>query len=427
MKIHIHTLGCKVNQFESAALAAILTRRGFTVTQEETGLDAIVVNTCAVTAEAGRKSRQAVRRLKELNPQAVVGVCGCWSQSDAGAAGELAQIVFGSADKEGFAQALENALGGGGGQVRVDDALARRDFELLPAGSPEGRTRALLKIEDGCVNFCSYCIIPYTRGRVRSLPLEDCAAQARELCRSDYREIVLTGIEIASYGSDLPGTPTLTQAVVAVAQAAPECRVRLGSLEPRVVTEDFCRELSALPNLCPHFHLSLQSGCDRTLSAMRRKYDTARFTASVELLRSAFPNCGITADLICGFPGETEEDFAQTLSFIEKCRFSSMHVFPYSLRPGTRAASMEQLPRAVREERAHRAAQTARQMKDRFLKEQLGRTLPVLFETPEHGMWCGHTGNYLLVYARGDDLRNTVANVQITGVSDGALWGNILL
>ena len=427
MKIHIHTLGCKVNQFESAALAAILTRRGFTVTQEETGLDAIVVNTCAVTAEAGRKSRQAVRRLKELNPQAVVGVCGCWSQSDAGAAGELAQIVFGSADKEGFAQALENALGGGGGQVRVDDALARRDFELLPAGSPEGRTRALLKIEDGCVNFCSYCIIPYTRGRVRSLPLEDCAAQARELCRSGYREIVLTGIEIASYGSDLPGTPTLTQAVVAVAQAAPECRVRLGSLEPRVVTEDFCRELSALPNLCPHFHLSLQSGCDRTLSAMRRKYDTARFTASVELLRSAFPNCGITADLICGFPGETEEDFSQTLSFIEKCRFSSMHVFPYSLRPGTRAASMEQLPRAVREERAHRAAQTARQMKDRFLKEQLGRTLPVLFETQENGMWCGHTGNYLLVYARGDDLRNTVANVQITGVSDGALWGNILL
>ncbi len=427
MKIHIHTLGCKVNQFESAALAAILTRRGFTVTQEETGLDAIVVNTCAVTAEAGRKSRQAVRRLKELNPQAVVGVCGCWSQSDAGAAGELAQIVFGSADKEGFAQALENALGGGGGQVRVDDALARRDFELLPAGSPEGRTRALLKIEDGCVNFCSYCIIPYTRGRVRSLPLEDCAAQARELCRSDYREIVLTGIEIASYGSDLPGTPTLTQAVVAVAQAAPECRVRLGSLEPRVVTEDFCRELSALPNLCPHFHLSLQSGCDRTLSAMRRKYDTARFTASVELLRSAFPNCGITADLICGFPGETEEDFSQTLSFIEKCRFSSMHVFPYSLRPGTRAASMEQLPRAVREERAHRAAQTARQMKDRFLKEQLGRTLPVLFETQENGLWCGHTGNYLFVYARGNGLRNTVANVQITGVSDGALWGNILL
>ena len=427
MRIHIHTLGCKVNQFESAALAAMLTERGHQITQEETGLDAVVVNTCAVTAEAGRKSRQAARHLKELNPGAVVALCGCWSQAEAEAASELGDVVFGSGDKAGLADALERAFTERKGAVRVDNALERRAFERLPAGSPEGRTRALLKIEDGCVNFCAYCIIPYTRGRVRSLPLEECAREAEKLAREGYREIVLTGIEIASYGADLPGKPTLTDAVTAVCAAAPGCRIRLGSLEPRVVTEDFCRALAALPNLCPHFHLSLQSGCDRTLKAMRRKYDTARFYASVALLRRYFDNCGLTADLITGFPGETDADHRETLAFIERCAFSSMHVFPYSVRPGTVAAQMEQLPRALKESRAREASAVARRMKKRFLEAQIGKILPVLFETEAEGVWSGHAGNYCEVRARGEELRNTVANVQITGLSHGALWGNVLL
>ncbi len=427
MRIHIHTLGCKVNQFESAALETMLSERGHQITAEETGLDAAVINTCAVTAEAGRKSRQAARHLKELNPDALIALCGCWSQADAGAAAALGDVVFGSGDKAGFVEALERAFSEKKSFSSVDNALERRDFELLPAGSPEGRTRALLKIEDGCVNFCSYCIIPYTRGRVRSLPLEACAVEAEKLARQGYREIVLTGIEIASYGAELPEKPTLTDAVEAAAKAAPSCRIRLGSLEPRVVTEDFCRRLSALPNLCPHFHLSLQSGCDRTLSGMRRKYDTARFYASVALLRSCFDNCGLTADLITGFPGETEADHRETMAFIEKCAFSSMHVFPYSVRPGTAAARMEQLPRAVKEARAREAAAAARRMKERFLEAQIGKTLSVLFETEEEGVWTGHAGNYCEVRARGGALRNTVANVQITGVSNGALWGNVLL
>ncbi len=429
MRIHIHTLGCKVNQFESQAMEAMLTKLGHELTADETGLDAVIINTCAVTGEAARKSRQAVRHFKDLNPGAVIAICGCWSQAEMKAAASLGDIVFGSADRAGLVAALNRALANRESVVSVDDSFSRRTFELLPAGSPEGRTRALLKIEDGCVNFCSYCIIPYTRGRVRSLPVDACAREAEKLARDGYKEIVLTGIEIASYGSDLPDKPTLTDAVESVAGAAPDCRIRLGSLEPRVVTEDFCRRLSALPNLCPHFHLSLQSGCDRTLKAMRRKYDTGRFYESVELLRKYFPNCGITADLITGFPGETEADFADTLRFIERCAFSSMHVFPYSVREGTAAAGMDdQVPKAVKHRRARSAAAAAKRMKHDFLTAQTGLTLPVLFEQEaEPGIWSGHTGNYCEVRARGEGLHNTVVNVQITGVSGGALWGKVLL
>ncbi len=428
MRIHIHTLGCKCNQFESQAMETMLSARGHQVTAGETGLDAAIVNTCAVTGEAGRKSRQALRHLRELNPGAVIGVCGCWSQSDARGAAELADVVFGNGDRTGFVKALERAAAERQKILSVDNIFDRRDFELLPAGSVEGRTRALLKIEDGCVNFCAYCIIPYTRGRVRSLALEKCASEAERLARDGYREIVLTGIEIASYGADLPGSPTLTDAVEAVAKAAPGCRVRLGSLEPRVVTEELCQRLSALPNLCPHFHLSLQSGCDGTLSRMKRKYDTARFYESVELLRKYFDDPGLTADLITGFPGETEAEFSETLAFVEKCAFSSMHVFPYSVREGTAAAGMDgQLPRRVKEERARRASALAAQMRDAFLARQVGRVLPVLFETSEGGVWSGHAGNYAPVRAQGENLHNHVANVQITGADGGALWGNVLL
>ncbi len=423
MIFHISTLGCKVNQFESQAMEALLTERGHTVTEAETGCGAVILNTCAVTAEAVRKSRQALRRLRALNPDAVIGVCGCWPQAEPDAAPE-ADVVFGSGDHQAFLDALERKA-----QTRdVDNALQRREFERLPSGSGS-RTRALLKIEDGCVNFCAYCIIPYTRGPVRSLPLPEVGQEAARLCREGFREIVLTGIEIASYGRDLPDSVTLADAVEAVSENAPSVRIRLGSLEPRVVTEPFCRRLAALPNLCPHFHLSLQSGSDATLSRMRRKYDTARFYESVTLLRTFFRGCGLTADLITGFPGETEAEFSETLAFLERCAFSRVHVFPYSVRPGTAAASMEgQLPQQVRHERARRAAETASGTAEAFLQAQLGGTQEVLFETePVPGVWEGHTGNYLTVQALGKDLRNRLANVRITGVQDGILSGEILL
>ena len=337
-------------------------------------------------------------------------------------------VVFGSGDKLAFAEKLEAAKREGRGTLAVDNVFERRTFERLPAGSAQTRTRALLKIEDGCVNFCTYCIIPYTRGRIRSLPLDECVEEAKGLMEAGYREIVLTGIEIASYGRDLEGSPTLADAVSAIAGAAQGCRIRLGSLEPRVVTREFCERASELSNLCPHFHLSLQSGCDETLKRMHRRYDTARFYESVELLREFFPGCGITADLITGFPGETEEEFQKTLSFIERCRFSSMHIFPYSLREGTVAAGMpEQVEKSVKHSRAHRASELASHMREEFLRDMIGSTQSVLFEQQEEGVWSGHTGNYAEVLSPGKDLHNTVANVQITDFRDGALWGKVLL
>jgi len=422
MRIYLQTLGCKVNQYETQAMERILLERGHELAPEPAGCDVCVVNTCAVTAESGRKSRQAVRRLRGLCPDAVIAVCGCYSQispEDAAALG--ADLVAGSGGRAAFLDALERTAADRAPQVLVDNALRRRTFEVLPAGNLAGRTRAMLKIQDGCSNFCAYCIIPYARGPVRSLPLEDAAAEAERLGAAGYREIVVTGIEIASYGRDLPGKPTLADAVCAVADAAPGVRIRLGSLEPRVVTEDFCRRLSALPTLCPHFHLSLQSGCDATLERMRRRYDTARFYESVSLLRARFPNCGLTADLIVGFPGETEAEFEATLAFLRRCAFSAMHIFPYSRRPGTPADKMpDQRTAAEKHDRARRAAAAAAECGAAFLRAQIGKTLSVLFEQEADGVSRGHAGNYCEVCTPGTGLRNTVRRVRITG-TDGAL------
>ncbi len=417
MKYAIYTLGCKVNQYETQAIERMLQERGFQ--RADRDADVVIVNTCAVTAESGRKSRQAVRRLQHQNPGALTAVCGCFSQLEPEAAKDLgADIVFGSGDRRALVDAIERALPA----VAVDDPFRWTVFEPLPAGAVSGRTRAMLKIQDGCDNFCAYCVIPYARGRVRSLPLADCAAQAAALAGEGFAEIVVTGIEIASYGKDLPGKPGLADAVEAVAKAAPAVRIRLGSLEPTAVTEDFCRRLAALGNVCPHFHLSLQSGCDDTLARMNRKYDTEAFSAVCDRLRRTFPGCSLTADLICGFPGESEADFARTLAFIEQCGFFHVHAFPYSIRPGTRAAAMpDQLPRAEKEERVRRAAAVTERTKAAYLESCVGRTLSVLFENAH----MGHAGNYCPVRVDESVERGRVYAVHITGAADGILLGTV--
>ena len=309
----------------------------------------------------------------------------------------------------------------------IDNALRRRSFEVLPAGGLEARTRAMLKVQDGCVNFCSYCIIPYTRGPVRSAPLELAVQQAKELASQGFREIVVTGIEIASWGVDLPGKPTMVTLIEAICQAVPGLRVRLGSLEPRVVTGEFCRILSKYDNLCPHFHLSMQSGCDSVLARMKRKYDTARYYESIELLRQYFPGCAITTDMIVAFPGETEEEFEQSLEFIRRCAFAEMHIFPYSRRPGTPADKMPgQHPNAVKEERSHRAIAVADDMTAAYRAAMVGSTQAVLFEEPSEGYFTGHAPNYVRVYAPGDDLHNEVRQVRITGVFRDGVLGEIV-
>jgi threonylcarbamoyladenosine tRNA methylthiotransferase MtaB len=307
----------------------------------------------------------------------------------------------------------------------IDNPAERRVFEELPAGSVSGRTRAMLKIEDGCQNYCAYCIIPYARGPVRSLPLERVSAEAGRLNSEGYGEIVVTGIEIASYGKDL-GQTTLLDAVRAVGTAAPDARIRLGSLEPRTITEDFVWGLRQLPNICDHFHLSLQSGCDATLARMKRKYTTEEFYSAVQLLRRNFPRCGLTADLIVGFPGETEEEFEKTMAFIRKCAFSSMHIFPYSVRPGTLAARLPgQVDKSAKQVRARRAAAAARDMAQEYRRSFIGSTLEVLFEREEDGVSIGHAENYLEVGAAGTELRNKRLKTRINVEKSGLLFGEI--
>lgn len=427
MKYIISTLGCKVNQYETQAMETLLRQHGHRPAEEGEQADAVIVNTCAVTAESGRKSRQTIRRLKEENPEAVLAVCGCYSQiSQEEVAALGAQVIFGAAERKKLVEAVEEAVEKGLGCRCVDKPFQRRDFERLPSGAVAGRTRAMLKIQDGCVNFCSYCIIPYTRGRLRSLPIPEAVEETRRLAGLGYRELVLTGIEVASYGLDLPGRPGLTDLVCAVAEAAGDMRIRLSSLEPTVITEDFCRRLAAAGRLCRHFHLSLQSGCDKTLKAMNRKYDTARFYRAVELLREYFPGCALTCDLIVGFPGETEQDHRETLDFIRKCAFESMHIFPYSRRPGTPADSMPgQLENAVKARRAHEAQQIARQMHLDFLRSCIGSRLSVLFETQEDGLWTGHSDSYVLVSAPGENLRGQIRQVLVSEVRGEQLFGHL--
>ena len=427
MKFAFYTLGCKTNQFETQAMERLLLDMGHSIGSFEEDCDGYIVNTCSVTAVADKKNRAVIRRCRRSHPQAVLGICGCYVQHAPQALRELgADVLGGSGNRRVFLEDMMAAVEDRLPREHLDNALRRRTFEILPAGGLEERTRAMLKVQDGCVNFCSYCIIPYTRGPVRSMDLDTACAQARELEERGYREIVVTGIEIASWGADLPGKPGVVSLIEGICRAVPRLRVRLGSLEPRVVTEEFCRRLSALPNLCPQFHLSMQSGSDSVLRRMNRKYDTARFLESVEALRRTFPGCAVTTDMIVAFPGETEEEFAEGLSFIRRCAFADMHIFPYSRRPGTAA---EKLPgqhgNAVKEERSRRAIAVAEEMNRQYRESLMGSVQQVLFETEEDGLWSGHAPNYIRVYARGENLHNTIRPVLVTGLYADGVTGQI--
>ena len=426
MRIAIYTLGCKVNQYETQAMEQELTARGHELVDFEQPADAYIINTCSVTAISDKKSRQMIRRARKLNPDAIVAACGCYVQTHTDEVLELGiDLVGGTGQRMEFLRQLLTAAEKKT-RVLVDDALHRHEFEILPAGGQMSRTRAMLKVEDGCRNFCTYCIIPFARGPVRSLPISEAVVQTGQLAAEGYQEVVITGIEISSWGQDLDGEKSLVDLLEAVSAAAGEMRLRLGSLEPRTITEDFCRRAAKLMNLCPHFHLSLQSGCDETLRRMNRRYDTERFYKSVTLLREFFPGVAITTDLITGFPGETEEEFQKTLDFIRRCEFAQIHVFPYSVRPGTRAAAMEQLPKSVKEERAARAGEVAAQLHEQYLQSCVGQVYPVLFEQPgREGEFTGHAPNYMEVTAPGEDLHNCLRPVRITGVKGTILKGEI--
>lgn len=429
MKFAIYTLGCKVNQYESQALEKELVVLGYEEGRFDEPCDLYIVNTCTVTAVSDKKSRNLLRRARKLNPDAIIGVCGCYAQVSPEEVEKLdVDVIGGTGDRGSFISRMEQFRKDRIKSLQVDNAFKRKEFEVLEAGGLGERTRAMLKVQDGCVNFCTYCIIPYARGALRSLPIEQAVEQVKKLRQDGYREVVLAGIEISSWGVDLKNGQKPQDLILAICRAVPEMRVRLGSLEPRTIDREFCETLKNEKNLCPQFHLSLQSGCDETLKRMNRKYDTARYLESCDLLREYFPDCAITTDLIVGFPQETEEEFAATLAFMNTVGFSAMHIFPYSKRAGTPAAKMPgQILKEEKEKRAARAADVEKTLRKNYESKFIGKILPVLFEqTDEKGCWTGHTMNYLFVEAEGEELHNRIVDVEITGLTEKGLCGKVL-
>ena len=429
MKFAFYTLGCKVNQCETQAMEHRLRQLGQELGRWEEVCDGYLINTCTVTAVSDRKSRTAIRQARRRNPDAVIGVCGCYSQTKPEEVRALdVDVLAGTADRMAFLEAVVREAAERRRQKLElwERAAAHRQFEALPAGGLAARTRAMLKAEDGCANYCTYCVIPYARGPVRSLPAADAAAEAARLAAEGYRELVVTGIELSSWGRDLPGRPGLASLLTAVCRAAPALRVRLGSLEPRTVTEEFCAALAACPGICPQFHLSMQSGCDAVLSRMGRKYDTARFARSVALLRQYWPGCAVTTDWIVGFPGETEAEFRQSLDFVARMGFSQVHVFPYSRRAGTAAAAMPgQLSRAEKARRAEEAGRLAAALSESYRRGLIGSTVRVLFEQAEDGWDTGHGENYVKVYVPAAGRANCVETVRVTELFADGVRGTV--
>ena len=428
MTIAFYTLGCKVNQYETEYLKERFAAAGFAPVEAGQAADVFVVNSCTVTASGDRKTRQLLRRLARQAPGALLVLTGCMPQAFPAAAEQLpeARVVTGTRDRGKLVEYVRRALATG---ERIVDLASHRPgeaFEAMCTARFAGHTRAFVKIEDGCDRYCAYCIIPTARGPVRSRPPAALRAELAGLAAAGYREAVLVGINLSSYGKDCG--LRLADAVETACSVDGIERVRLGSLEPDLLTREDLGRLQRLEKLCPQFHLSLQSGCDATLRRMNRRYDTAFYAGLVEQLRRAFPGCAVTTDLMVGFPGETEEEFAQSLAFAERIGFAQTHVFAYSARPGTRAAQLPgQVGRSVREARSRRMAELAGRSRNAFLQEQVGRTAPVLFEATvtEEGTE-GHTPQGVPVFVRAEQpLTRRILPVRITGLRGGHCTGEL--
>ncbi len=426
MKYDIITLGCKVNSCESAAAAQSMEAAGYVRTAENEPADIYIVNSCAVTSLAVKKARQMISRCKKANPQAVVVLCGCYPQAYPEQAGTTlgADIVTGNSEKGRLPQLVAEYLESRVRTMRVSPL--GRQFDESAAAADTDRTRAFIKIEDGCDRFCTYCIIPFARGRVRSLSPEEITKQARQCAESGHKELVLTGINLGCYGEELG--LTLSDAVKAADVEGIE-RIRLGSLEPDMLTEAEIEKLSQTKKLCPHFHLSLQSGCDETLKRMCRRYDTAQYRAAVESLRATFPDCAITTDIMVGFAGETDEEFAQSMEFADEIGFAKMHVFTYSMREGTVAAARnDQIPPQIKTLRARAMEQLAQNLEQEYLESQIGRVHTVLIEKPKSEAYSqGFTESYIPVRIYGKAIpRHSLVRVRITEVYDGCCIGEVI-
>jgi len=430
--VTICTLGCKVNAYESEAVLEQFVQKGYEITDFDCVSNVYIINTCTVTHLGDRKSRQMIRRTKQLNPDSVLVVMGCYAQT---APEEIAQIpevdiILGTGDKGRTAEVVETFLLERKKMCLVSDIGEKQEFEELSVTSYEGKSRAFLKVQDGCNNFCSYCIIPYARGRIRSRSIENCVAEAKRLCENGFSEIVLVGIHLASYGKERGG-PYLIDLLSVLHEIEGIKRIRMGSLEPTLFDDAFTEKVAALPKICKHFHLSLQSGCDETLARMNRKYTIADYARAVNNIRALMPDAAITTDIMTGFPGETDEEFAKTQQFVESIHFADAHIFKYSVRKGTKAEKMGgQVSAEKKEIRSQSLIALTKASKQQFVTNHKGKTVQVLFEQQHKGatgIYEGKTDNYITVLVKSDtDICGTFCPVRIIGERDGYALGEMV-
>lgn len=421
-------LGCKVNQYESEAIAELFAEKGYEIVGIDEEADVYVINTCTVTNFGDKKSRQLIRKVKRQNENAIVAVVGCYAQTAPKELMEIAgvNLVIGTKDRAQIVEMVEQYDRANGVENHVSDIMKERVFEPLSIQKLANRTRAYLKIQDGCSQYCSYCIIPYARGPIRSREPQEVVAEVKRLAENGFKEVVLTGIHVASYGKDRKDT-SLLDILKQVHEVEGIERIRFSSIEPNVVTEEFAQTMAALPKVCDHFHLSLQSGCDKTLKEMNRKYDTEKYRQAAATLRKYLPKVALTTDIIVGFPGETEEDFRESYAFAEEIGFAKIHVFPYSPKRGTPAAARkDQLLNAVKAERSHTLIQLSDKMAADFLADAVGTDAEVLYERAVgEGIYEGHTTNYMKVHGRSEvDLTNRICKTHITRAEGEMLFGD---
>ena len=416
--MHFTHYGCKVNQYETNAMAQKFIEANNEVVGFEEKADVYIINTCTVTNMADRKSRQILRRTKQINPEGIVVAIGCYAQTHKKELEDIEEfnLVLGNNEKNNIVEIVSKYLNEAQGknEVQVEDIDKQKEFLDFGTITYTDKTRAVIKIQDGCNNFCSYCLIPYARGRVRSRKKDSILEEIKRLAENGEKEVVITGIHIASYGNDFEEDYKLIDLLEDINKIDGIERIRLGSLEPKIITEEFTVRLSKLDKICNHFHLSLQSGCDETLKRMNRKYNTEEFEKGVSLLRKYFENVALTADVIVGFPGETNQEFEKTYKFLEKIKFMKTHVFKYSPREGTRAASMpDQIDGNIKEQRSRKLIELSDKNEKEFLEKQIGTVVKVLFEQKEDKYWKGHTTNYLTVKKEAEDLENKLLEVKI--------------
>ncbi|WP_035171809.1 tRNA (N(6)-L-threonylcarbamoyladenosine(37)-C(2))-methylthiotransferase MtaB [Caldanaerobius polysaccharolyticus] len=430
-KAAFYTLGCKVNQYETEAMQELFEKAGYAVVDFDQVADVYIINTCTVTARSDSKSRSLIHKASKLNPDAVIGVVGCYAQV---ASDEIMNIpgvdlVVGTNRKQEIVHLVEEAMKGKRVKA-VGNIWNERDFEQLAVSSHKGRTRAYVKIQEGCNQFCTYCIIPYARGPIRSRPVRDVIEEINRLAHAGFKEVVLTGIHVASYGKDLEGEK-LIDLIEDVSKVEGIERIRMSSVEPSLLTEEFVNRVAHMPKFCRHFHISLQSGCDETLKRMRRSYTTSDYRDVVNMIRDLIPDVAITTDIMVGFPGETEEEFEKSYDFVREMRFSHMHVFKYSKRKGTPAARYpDQVKNSVKEQRSKKMIQLGYELKQEYMSRFLGTVQHVLFEQvsdDNQGYVEGLTDTYIRVLAAGDkSLCNEILPVEFIAIEGDHVIGKLV-